>query len=96
MRESRWSRGHRRAFLGRGFGDQGLGPDHLDRRCAERPSIGDQVQGPSATDRATRQPRRDAVWGDIFWIPVRQHDNGEKGDVRDAILRKAGSSQDTD
>ena len=79
MRESRWSRGHRRAFLGRGFGDQGLGPDHLDHRCAERPSIGDQVQGPSVTDRATRQPRRDAVWGDIFRIPVSNMTTGRRG-----------------
>jgi len=81
----------RRDFLGRGFGDRRLGPGHLGRRCAERLSIGDQVQGLSATDRATRRPRWDIVWGDIFRTPARQHDDKEKGDVRGVILRTAGN-----
>ena len=81
----------RRDFLGRGFGDRRLGSNHLGSRCAERLSIGDQVQGPSATDRATSRPRWGVVWGDIFRIPARQHDEGEKGDVRCAILRMAGN-----
>jgi len=91
VREGRWPRGHRGDLLGRGFGDRRLGPGHLDRRCAERLSIGDQVQGPSATDKATSRPRWDVAWGDIFRIPARQHGDGEKRDVRDAILRTAGN-----